>query len=296
VYSLEPSAGYCRMRYFITGNKGQLGSAITKRLPLSDADGGDLPNFDITSYAATRAAIEASKADVVIHCAAYTNVDGCAENPEMAYQINGLGTQNMALACAETDTAMMLVSTNEVFDGTKTTSYWEFDQRQPINSYGQSKYAAERYVESLLNKFYIVRTSWLYAAGGKNFVHRIQELADERGELDVVADELGVPTRTSDLAQGILNLISTDRYGIYHLTNSIAADEMPSRWDFAKHALEASGRKNFSLNKIKLRDYNRVSSPPANGVLANTAAKALGIELPNWQTALEEFLTASAKS
>ena len=281
------------MRYFITGNKGQLGSALIERVTTNSADH---PDFDVTNYAETRAAIDKSNADIVLHCAAFTDVEGCAENPAMAYQINGLGTQNVALACADAGLAMALISTNDVFDGTKTTHYWEFDQRQPINSYGQSKYAGERYVETLLNKFYIIRTSWLYASGGKNFVHRILQLADERGELDVVADELGMPTRTTDLAQGIVDLVSTNRYGVYHLVNSGRHDEMPSRWDFAKHALEASGRTNFPLNKIKLSDYKRLSTPPANGVLANTAAKSLGIELPNWQEALEEFLAVDSKS
>ncbi len=279
------------MRYLITGNKGQLGSAIAKRLPAANVVGADLPDFDITDYDLVRRGLERSNVDIVIHCAAYTNVDGCAKDPALAYRINGMGTQNLALACAEADIPLALVSTNEVFDGTKATAYNEFDQRNPINGYGKSKYAGEWYAQNLLNKFYIIRTSWLYAAGGKNFIHRIQELADERGELSVVTDELGIPTRVSDLADGILNLVGTKRYGMYHLVNGADEGDMPSRWDFAKMVLDLSGRTDFPLHKIKLADWERASTPPPNGVLANTTAKALGIELPNWRDAVAEFIS-----
>ncbi len=278
------------MRYLITGNKGQLGSALTERIPAANVVGGDLPEFDITDYTMVRRGIERANVDIVIHCAAYTNVDGCAKDPALAYQINGLGTKNIAQACAEAGIPMALVSTNEVFDGAKAGPYWEFDQRNPINGYGKSKYAGEYYAEHLLNKYYIIRTSWLYAAGGKNFIHRIQELADERGELSVVTDELGIPTRVADLADAILNLVSTGRYGMYHLINNYADGEMPSRWDFAKLVLDLSGRTDFPLHKIKLADWKRASTPPPNGVLGNMTAKALGIELPNWKDAVEEFI------
>ncbi|MBI3244417.1 MAG: dTDP-4-dehydrorhamnose reductase [Chloroflexi bacterium] len=277
------------MRLFITGIKGQLGSELARQAMTAgmELDGGDLHEFDITNLAQTRAAIGAHRPDVVLHCAAFTDVDAAARQPDLAYRANGLGTQNVALACAEANAAMLYVSSNEVFDGAKNEPYREFDNTNPVNPYGYSKLAGEKFTALLLNRFYIVRTSWLTSKGGRNFVHRIQQLADENGGLKVVTDEVACPTFTPDLAAAILKLIATGSYGIYHLVNGGYC----SRFDYAKHILELSGRRHVPVEPILLSDFSRPSTPPKFTPLANQAAAALGITLRPWQEALAEFLS-----
>ncbi len=274
------------MRIFITGNRGQLGRALNESLAGETVTGGDLPEVDITDRAAIRAAIAACAPDVVIHAAAWTDVDGCARDPERAYRVNAVGTQNVALACAEIGAAMVYISTNEVFDGAAREPYREWDPPHPINPYGRSKAAGEWLVSHLLTRFYIVRTAWLYAPGGRNFPHRIIQLADERGALRVVADEVSNPTYAPDLAGALAALIRTEAYGIYHLTNSGHC----SRYEFARAILRLTGREHIPVEPITLDQFQRDSIPPRFAPLTNTAAAALGITLRPWEEALAEFL------
>jgi len=273
------------MRVFITGCKGQLGRALYAALPAEILAGCDLPDLDITDQAAITAAIADFAPDVVIHAAAWTDVDGCARDPERAYRVNALGTQNVALACAQADAAMVYISTNEVFSGEAREPYREWDPPHPINPYGRSKAAGEWLVRHLLTRFYIVRTAWLYAPGGRNFPHRILQLADERSRLQVVTNEVGNPTYAPDLAAALAALIRTEAYGVYHLTNTGYC----SRYDFAREILRLGGRENMSVEPITLADFQRASTPPRFAPLANTAAAALGITLRPWQDALAEF-------
>jgi len=271
-------------RVFITGNRGQLGRELASRLP--QATGGDLPEFDITDSASVAAAIDAARPEIVIHCAAMTNVDGAARDPALADRINGLGTDHVARAAARANAALVYISTNEVFDGTKTEPYLEHDRPNPINAYGQSKLLGERNAARASSRLYIARTSWVAALGGKNFPHRILELADERGRLQVVTDEVASPTFATDLADAILALIATGRFGIYHLTNA----GFCSRHEYARKILELSGRSHIPVDAITLADFARPSTPPKFSPLANTAAAALGITLPPWEEALRAFL------
>ncbi|MCJ7736193.1 MAG: dTDP-4-dehydrorhamnose reductase [Anaerolineae bacterium] len=274
------------MRVFITGHKGQLGRTLFTQMSEHTLAGCDLPELDITDREAIRQAIVDFAPHVVIHAAAWTNVDGCAREPDKAFLANAIGTQNVALACAACDAAMVYVSTNEVFDGKATQPYREWDTPQPINPYGRSKAAGEWFVRHLLHRFYIARTAWLYASGGRNFPHRIMQLADERGTLRVVADEIGNPTYTPDLASAIAALVKTEAYGAYHLTNSGSC----SRYDFAREILRLTGRNQIPVEPITQSDFERASVPPAFAPLANTAAAAVGIRLRPWQEALAEFL------
>ena len=274
------------MRVFITGCKGQLGRALYAALEGETLNGCDLPDLDITDREPITAAIVDFRPDVVIHAAAWTHVDGCARDPEKAYRVNALGTQNVVLACAQANAAMVYISTNEVFDGEATEPYREWDPIRPINPYGRSKAAGEWFVRHLLTRFYIVRTAWLYAPGGRNFPHRIVQLADERGTLRVVTDEVSNPTYAPDLAQALADLIRTDAYGIYHLTNSGYC----SRYDFAREILRLTGREHVPVEPITLDQFQRDSIPPRFAPLANTAGAALGIVLRPWQEALAEFL------
>jgi dTDP-4-dehydrorhamnose reductase len=277
------------MRVFITGCKGQLGRALYEALTAHTLAGCDLPETDITDRHAISRAIHDFAPDVVIHTAAWTDVDGCARNPEKAYRVNALGTQNVALACASCDAALANISTNEVFDGEADAPYREWDPPYPINPYARSKAAGEWFTRHLLKRFYIARTAWLYAPGGGNFPHRIIELADELGRLRVVTDEVGNPTYAPDLAAGLGQLIQTEAYGVYHLTNAGYA----SRYDFAREILRLSGRKDVPVEPITLDAFERDSTPPRFAPLANTAAAALGIQLRPWQEALASFLASS---
>ena len=276
------------MHIYITGNKGQLGRNLIDVLDTHHLTGCDLPELDITNRAAIHVAITEAQPDAVIHAAAWTNVDGCAREPEKAYLANAIGTQNVALACAACDAPMVYVSTNEVFDGMASEPYHEWDQTHPINPYARSKVAGEWYVRNLLTRFYIARTAWLYDAGGRNFPHRIIELADERGALKVVTDEIGNPTYAPDLAQAIAALIQTEAYGVYHLTNSGYC----SRYEFAQEILRLTNREHIPLEPITLDQFQRPSTPPRFAPLTNTAAAAHGITLRPWQTALADFLEA----
>ncbi|HOV49311.1 MAG TPA: dTDP-4-dehydrorhamnose reductase [Anaerolineae bacterium] len=276
------------MRMVLTGHKGQLGRALLPLLAGHEVAGVDLPEYDITDRGALRAAIRDFRPDLILHPAAMTDVEGCARDPDLAYRVNGMGTQNVALAAAEVGAEMLYVSTNEVFDGQATEPYHEWAPRNPINAYGRSKLAGEWYVQNLLTRFYIVRTAWLYAPGGRNFPHRILQLADERGSLKVVADEVGNPTYVVDLVRAIAALIETHAYGVYHAVNAGAA----SRYDFAREILRLSGRESIPVEPLALAEFQRASTPPAYAPLANNAAAALGITFRPWQAALAEFLSA----
>ena len=277
------------MRIIITGHKGQLGRALREVLQGETLFGLDLPQHDITDGQATARAIADFAPQVVIHAAAMTNVDGCERDPDAAYRINGLGAQNVALASQKCGAAMVCVSTNEVFDGTKGEPYLEFDQPRPINTYGRSKLAGELITQALLNRFYIVRTAWLYAQGGSNFVTKMIQIADERGELRVVADEVSSPTYAPDLAEAIAKLIRTDHYGIYHFTN----EGICSRYDFAIKILELAGRGHVPIHPITSDQYARASTPPLYAPIRNfCAATALGITLRPWEEALRAYFDA----
>lgn len=280
------------MRIFITGCKGQLGRALHRALAQEDVSGCDLSEMDITIREAIFGAVTDFEPDVVIHAAAWTDVDGCARDPEQAYRVNALGTQNVALACAACDAAMLYVSTNEVFDGRAGEPYREWDPVHPINPYARSKAAGEWFTRHLLRRFYIVRTAWLYSPGGHNFPHRVLELADERGALKVVTDEVGNPTYAPDLASGIGDLLRTEAYGIYHLTNSGHC----SRFEFARVLMRLSGREGVPVDPITSDAFDRASEPPPFAPLANTAAASLGIELRSWEEALRDFVNAKVAS
>jgi dTDP-4-dehydrorhamnose reductase len=274
------------MRIVITGHKGQLGTTLQKALVAHQILGLDLPDHDITDPVTTGEAIVAFKPDVVVHAAAMTNVDGCQQQPELAYRINALGTQNIALACGRCDAALVHVSTNEVFDGTRGQPYYEWDTPSPLSVYARSKAAAEFYVRNLLNRFYIVRTAWLYAPGGNNFVTKIVAAADRLGALRVVTDEVSAPTFAPDLAQAIAQLIPTGQYGIYHFTNS----GICSRYDWASKILELSGRQDVLIEPITTDQWQRAAPPPLYAPIINFSGAALGITLRPWEEALQEYL------
>ena len=273
------------MRIVITGCKGQLGTALQEVLREDIFFGMDLPEYDITRRASVEQAICDFKPDVVINAAAYTNVDGCERDPDLAYRVNALGAQNLALICQRCDADLVHVSTNEVFDGTKTEPYLEFDAVHPINAYGRSKAAGELLVKMLWNRSYIVRTAWLYARSGKTFPYKILTRAREYGALRVVTDEISSPTYAPDLAAAISQLIHSGQYGIYHFTNA----GLCSRYDFAVKILQLAGMGHVPVEPITSDQYPRLSTPPPYAPLRNFCGAALGITLRPWEDALKAY-------
>ena len=273
------------MRIAITGASGQLGSVLQVALaPQHEIIALGHRDIELSSPACIEQ-LASTRAELVIHPAAMTNVDGCARDPDQAYRINGLGTRYVALACRKLAAPLVYVSTNEVFDGSGTRPYYEYDQTNPINAYAWSKWVGEQAVRELLEEHYIARVAWLYG-GERNFIRTILRLVKERPSLRVVSDELGSPTYAPDVAQAIAQLIKTCCYGTYHLVNQGSC----SRYELAAEALRLAGYADFPLEAIKLADYKRDSRVPPYTPLHNIAAADLGIRLRDWQVALSDMM------
>ena len=279
------------MKVLITGILGQLGTALQKTLTEHELSGIDLPEVDITDKEAVFTAVSQTNPDLIIHTAAYTDVNGCALNPELAYKVNGLGAQNVALACREFGAEMVHISSNEVFGGDRPDGYEEWMPLNPCNPYGRSKAAAEFHVRSLLSRHYIIRFSWLFAPGGRNFIHAILDRARATGQIRVVTDEVANPTYVKDLAEAIGQLIETHQYGTYHLPNSGAC----SRWEFANEILRQAGLDDVVNTPILSSEFVRPSTPPPYCALNNLAGAAIGIVLRPWPEALAAYMEEHVK-
>ncbi|MBI2940623.1 MAG: dTDP-4-dehydrorhamnose reductase [Chloroflexi bacterium] len=278
------------MRVLVTGCTGQLGHALVEALHRHQCVGLDRAGLDIADRPRVAAALAEVQPDVVINAAAYTDVDGCERDPERAYRINAVGPQLLALACREVGAALAQISTDYVFDGLNDEPYWEFDEPHPLNVYGRSKLAGERYVQTLHQRHYIVRTAWLYGDPGRNFVKTILRAARERPELQVVDDERGSPTAARDLAIAVARLIESEAYGLYHLVN----DGVASRWELARRVVERAGLQ-ADVQRISSREYRAarpaMAARPACSALRNfSAASILGIRLRPWAEAVDEFV------
>jgi dTDP-4-dehydrorhamnose reductase len=276
-----------RVRIFITGHKGQLGGALQAHLSDHTLEGGDLPEWDMTDAGAILESLRAFRPDVVIHAAALTAVDYCADHPLEAVHVNGVGTYNVALACREVDALLVAISTNEVFDGQSDRPYQEYDRRNPVNPYGYSKFVAEQVVERFAPRYMIARTAWLYAPGGTNFIHKIIARARSGEALRVVTDEVGSPTYALDLADGLARLIATGKPGIYHLTNAGAC----SRYEFARAILRLAGI-DTPVEPITSDAFERASTPPPYAPLVNVFAAAAGVVMRPWEEALADYIAA----
>ncbi len=278
------------MRILITGASGRLGSALNA---VFSARGHDVTalsrdQLDMTDFAATRARITSAQPELVLNPAAWTDVDGCAREPERATRINGFGAQNIALAAVEVGAAVVYVSTNEVFDGRLNRAYYEYDVPNPPNAYGYSKWVGEQGTMQVNPKHYIVRSAWLFANGGKNFIQTILNAAQAGDSLRVVANEVANPTYTNDLADSIAELVESGRYGTYHLVN----EGWTSRYDFARYALDRAGFTGTPMEKISTFEWNRLSTPPPYCGLVNLAGASVGVKLRPWQEAVDAFLRA----
>ena len=275
------------MKVLITGSNGMLGHDLIEVLK----DRHELilttsKTLDITDKEHTIDFISESNPDIVINSAAYTDVDGCEENQDIAYAVNGEGVGNLALACKKIDCPLVHVSTDYVFNGKNDRPWVEDDEIGPISVYGKSKLKGEEAILETLDKFFIIRTAWLYGINGKNFPKTMLELAENHPEITVVYDEVGTPTYTPDLAYGISQLIETDLYGIYHLTNSGSC----SWCEFAKYIFEVAG-KDVKIIPVTASEFARPAPRPHYSVLENRKWVENGFEpLRSYRDAVKEYI------
>jgi dTDP-4-dehydrorhamnose reductase len=276
------------MNILITGVKGQLGHELYDMLDGRETVIGiDIEDVDITDAQKVHEYINDFQPDVVIHPAAYTNVDACESNVDLAYKVNAVGTQNIASACLNTGAKMVYVSTDFIFDGQKEEPYIEFDTPNPLSVYGKSKLAGEMLASRILNRLFIVRTAWLYGLNGNNFVKSILSQAKEKDTLTVVNDQWGTPTYTKDLAEVICRLIYTDGYGIYHATNNGQC----TWYDFAKKILEYAGMEHVNVLPITTDELDRPAKRPRYSVLRNYMLElTIGDTMRPWEDALKEYI------
>lgn len=284
------------MKIIITGGRGQLGRELAG--VLLEAGGHEVispgrQELDVTRMEEVIWAFKAFAPEVVIHAAAATNVDRCELDHDWAYLVNALGTRNVAAAAAVVGAKLVYISTDYVFNGRAGRPYTEFDTPDPINIYGKSKLAGERYAAELCPRYFIVRTSWLYGRHGKNFVKTMLDLAGKRDEIAVVDDQVGSPTYAGDLARFIAGLIETELYGIYHASNGGEC----SWFDFAREIFRLAGLDHVRVRPISSAELNRPAPRPAYSVLDNYCIRLQGLpDLRHWQEALLDFLKGEVLS
>lgn len=282
------------MKILVTGANGQLGYDCVKRLHeigFTEVLGIDIADLDITDETAVIRYITAYNPDAVIHCAAWTAVDKAEELPEEVYKVNTLGAKYIAEACQRCNAKMIYISTDYVFDGNGTEAFEINDAKNGLSVYGKTKSLGEDYVMSILNKYFIVRISWVFGIHGNNFVRTMLKLAHAgKKELNVVCDQIGSVTYTPDLAVLLCEMIQTDKYGIYHATN----EGILSWYDFACEIFRQE-KLDIQVNPVTTEEYARLVSNQAKRPLNSRLSKRSLIEnqfnvLPDWKNALTRFL------
>lgn len=276
------------MKVLVTGVKGQLGFDVIKCLNDRNINniGADIDEFDITDKEATREFIIKSKADVVIHCSAYTAVDRAEDEKEICKKVNVDGVKNISDVCKEINAKMVYISTDYVFPGVGEDFYEVDDQTAPLSQYGKTKLQGEEVVKSLLDKYFIVRISWVFGVNGNNFVKTMLRLGKERDEINVVADQFGSPTYTADLAPLLCDMIMTEKYGTYHATN-----EGVCSWaDFTEEIFKVAGYKT-KVNHITTEEYPTKAVRPKNSRLSKEKLEESGFrKLPIWKDAVRRYM------
>ena len=275
------------LKVWIVGSEGQIGEAINEMLnPLEiEALNTDKNELDITQTDEVLRFGEINRPDVIINCAALTDVELCEKEPEHAFRVNALGARNLSIVARKTGAKMVQLSTDDVFDGFGKKPYTEFDDTNPITVYGKSKLAGEKYVKEFTHKHFIIRSNWVYGTGN-NFVNRVLASADEGQALSVAEDQYGSPTSARDLARIILYLIRTNEYGTYHAT----CKGVCSRYEFAKEVLRLSGKKE-QLNPVPTPQSDLSSARPAYAVLDNFILRIIDVyDMPDWKESLAEFM------
>lgn len=275
------------MKILVTGANGQLGREVARQGKEHELILTDVHSLDIGNGSAVRACFRDIKPDAVIHCAAYTNVDGAESDADNAFRVNVVGAQNMAAGCLETGARMVYISTDYVFDGENQTPYREFDKTNPQTVYGRTKWQGEEMVRQILGRHYILRTAWLYG-DGNNFVGTMLKLAKAQPHLRVVCDQIGTPTSTVDLAAAAFRLLASDSYGTYHAT----CQGECSWYDFACEIFRRTGQ-NVQVLPVTTAEFPRPAKRPAHSVLDNHMLRmTVGDPMREWQVALADYLTS----
>lgn len=276
------------MKVLVTGANGQLGLELQELLPQSGHEVVALAKkeLDISDAAAVERAVEEHAPKLVVNAAAYTNVDVCETETELAYAVNALGPRNLAQSCERRGCDLLHVSTNYVFDGRGEEPYEPFDQPNPISAYGRTKLAGEEYVKHLCSRWYVVRSAGVYGEG-HNFVRTMLRVGRERDSLKVKDDEYIAPTYAKDLAEGIAEIVGSRLYGLYHVTNSGSC----SWYEFACEIFDLAGVE-VEVAPVPGSEYPLPAERPANGVLSSLGSP----ELRHWREALAEYLERELES
>lgn len=270
----------------VTGAGGQLGIELARRLDAQTAVTLNRSQLDITNASLVERTLGEISPRLIIHAAAATNVDSCERDRAEAYRINAVGTWNVARAAERAGAQMVYVGTNYVFDGRKLGPYLEYDDAAPLNAYGWTKLHGERAARQVLERLYVVRTSWLYSPWGRNFLSRLRSVEASDGPLRYVGDQVANPTNAGDLAAAILELTETEAFGVHHLVNEGAT----SWYGWAAAVLAGLGRDDVTLEEISADEFPRAAAVPANAELANETARAVGVTLRPWGEALSAHL------
>jgi dTDP-4-dehydrorhamnose reductase len=289
------------MRILITGSRGQLGSQITDILKSGISELGPIPDdyrnaeilgtgsqeMDITNLNVVINYIREQRPEIVINAAAFTNVDACESNNDLAYRVNALGPRNLAIACENIGAKLIQISTDYVFDGNAQVPYREYDRVNPVNVYGKTKLAGEDFVREFSTRHFIIRTSWLYGYNGKNFVKTIIKAGKEKGSLDVVDDQRGNPTNAEDLIYHILKIALTEEYGIYHCTGKGEC----SWYDFACEIISLTGI-SCTVSPISSKELVKSAKRPSFSSLDHMMLRCtVGDEMRQWHEALEVYMS-----
>lgn len=276
------------MKVLVTGANGQLGYDVVEVLKLRNIEccGTTRNDFDLCDFTRAEKFITAFHPDVIIHCAAYTAVDKAEDEKDICRAVNAVGTENIAKICKKINAKMLYISTDYVFDGTKKGFYEVDDTPNPINVYGQTKLEGEQAVQKILDKYFIVRISWVFGEHGNNFVKTMLRLGKERKKISVVSDQIGSPTYTEDLAQLLVDMVQTDKYGIYHATN-----EGECSWaEFAEVIFKVAGI-NVNVKHITSDEYFTKANRPQNSRMSKYCITNNGFKkLPKWEESLRYFL------
>ena len=280
------------MKILVTGVKGQLGYDVVNEAEQRgiEAVGVDIEEMDITDASQVDQVIKSGHYDAVVHCAAWTAVDKAEEMVDVCRKVNAEGTANIAKVCAELDIPMMYFSTDYVFDGEGTRPWEEYDERHPLNVYGQTKYEGELAVEKL-KKFFIVRIAWVFGKNGNNFIKTMLRLGKEKGAVSVVNDQIGSPTYTYDLARRVVDMIQTGAYGIYHATN----EGLCSWYEFACEIFKQA-KMDVAVTPVDSDAFPAKAKRPKNSRMNRSELDKHGFtRLPSWQDALSRYLKEIAE-
>ncbi|NBI85982.1 dTDP-4-dehydrorhamnose reductase [Lachnospiraceae bacterium] len=282
-------------KILVTGCNGQLGRAINKEYAGEDVsfintdvvEGEGVTRLDITDVAAVTALVDKTRPDVIMNCAAHTNVDACEQQWDLAYQINAIGARNLSIAAEKVGAKLMHVSTDYVFPGTSPAPLTEFDPVGPISAYGKTKWEGENFVKEFSQKHFILRTAWLYG-DGKNFVKTMLKLSETHDMITVVSDQFGSPTSAVELAKMIHFLEPTENYGTYHAT----CEGQCSWADFASAIFKKAG-KDTVVKYVTTEEYNSPAKRPAYSVLDNYMLRLVAgdaFQMAQWEDALDVYM------